>query len=396
MKNTINTKWLGRQIGRVSGFSLVEIMVGMVVGFVTIIVIMQSFTAFEGQKRTTTTGSDAQENGLLAFQAIESDARKAGYGLLTPKGLACTSVIYYESGVTAAPTTAAIAPVAVVDGGTGSDQVVFTAATSPNAGMPSKLNTDMPTALSNPDLDNTIGFTADQDMFLVAAPIPSPGIGAAEIPCARLPYASAVVSTYETVDPALELQMFPTAGYPGSNGFVINIGRYQDSRNGAAGFLRTRYRVNASNELVMEDVSHISFAQSAVVIASNIVNMKVQYGVAPSNTQPGAASPAINCWTDATGTGCNPTNGGNWASPNAADIMRIKAIRVAVVARSSLMEKAASGVGQTATCNATVTAPIVWASGPAVDLSADANWQCYRYRVYQTIIPLRNVIWANI
>ena len=33
---------------------------------------------------------------------------------------------------------------------------------------------------------------------------------------------------------------------------------------------------------------------------------------------------------------------------------------------------------------------------PTVDLSpGDANWARYRYRVFETIIPLRNVIWSK-
>ena len=41
--------------------------------------------------------------------------------------------------------------------------------------------------------------------------------------------------------------------------------------------------------------------------------------------------------------------------------------------------------------------PCVWAdSEPVVDLSANPQWKRYRYRIYQTIVPLRNVIWAGI
>ena len=34
-------------------------------------------------------------------------------------------------------------------------------------------------------------------------------------------------------------------------------------------------------------------------------------------------------------------------------------------------------------------------AAPPIDLSADANWRRYRYRVYETIIPLRNVMWQT-
>lgn len=401
MTNKTKHTWMKMQHMRWSaaGFSLVEIMVGMVVGLITIVVIMNSFAAFEGQKRTTSTGSDTQENGLISLQAIESDARSAGYGLITPKGLACTSMNYYENNIVAVGSfaNASIAPVAVVDGGAagGSDSVTFTAATSPIAGMPSKLNADLPDATNDPYIDNTVGFTIQQDLYLVAAPVVSPGVGATAIPCSRLAYTSAPTDANAIYNTS-STTFFPTGGYPMNTGYLINIG---SGLNGAAGFVRTQYSVNATNDLVATDVSHM-VAQSSVVIASNIVNMQVQYGVAPANTQPGTASPSVNCWTDATGNACNAEQ--TWNNPSAADIMRIKAIRIAVVARSSLQEKPSVAGG---TCDATAASSVIstatgvvsWAGGPAVDLAtANANWRCHRYRVYQTIIPLRNVIWANI
>lgn len=393
--------------GRAGGFSLVEILVGMAVGVVTIVVIMQSFASFEGQKRTTTSSSDALENGLIALQAIESDARSAGYGLVTPKGLACTSMFYYEQGLVDLGTvaTVSIAPVTVVDGGaSGSDMLTFTAATSPIAGMPSKLNADMSTAKSDAEIDNSVGFTVDRDLYLVAQPINSPGTGVTALPCARMAYtelctngngveiacagktflsAGSPVAKFNTSSASY----FPAGGYPMNSSYVINIG---SGLNGGAGFVRSRYAVSGS-DLMQADVSHM-IAQNSVAIASNIVNMQVQYGVAPVNTAPGVSSPAVNCWTNASGNGCSAEQ--TWDAPSAADIMRIKAIRIALVARSSLPEKPSTAGGS---CDATPSTGVQsWSGGPTIDLSADANWRCYRYRVYQTVIPLRNVIWANI
>jgi type IV pilus assembly protein PilW len=77
------------------------------------------------------------------------------------------------------------------------------------------------------------------------------------------------------------------------------------------------------------------------------------------------------------------------------DRNRIRAIRIAVVARDGMLQKQA--VSQT--CNggtAGVGKVCIWTadSTPAsVDLSSIADWQRYRYRVYETVIPLRNVIW---
>ncbi len=371
-----------------NGFSLVEVMVAMVIGMLAILVISTAGTTFEAQRRTTTTKSDSQQNGLLAFNAIEADARNAGYGLVMNGMLACSNMIYYEKGM-GAPASAPIAPVVITDGGGGaSDTLVLTGATSTIAGTPSILTANMATATADASVNNSTGMTIDQDVYLVALPLPSPGTGTVQMPCARLASTSSASSPVAIYNSS-STTFFPVGGYPANMGYVIDIG---SGLNGAAGFLRTQYLVDANRNLVSQDVSHINYVSASGVIASNIVNMQAQYGVAPANVQPGAASPAVNCWTDASGTACNPASG-DWANPSPADIMRIKAIRLAVVARSTLSEKPSVPGGP---CDTTQAAPTSWSGGPAIDLSGDPNWKCYRYTVYQTIIPLRNVIWGNV
>ena len=56
-------------------------MVGMVIGLLGVIIIMQIFAVAEGQKRTTTSGADAQTNGNIALFTIERDTRQTGYGM---------------------------------------------------------------------------------------------------------------------------------------------------------------------------------------------------------------------------------------------------------------------------------------------------------------------------
>ncbi len=63
------------------GVTLVEMMVGMLIGLLAVVVISQVLIVSEGQKRTTTSGSDAQVNGALALYALQRDLEIAGYGL---------------------------------------------------------------------------------------------------------------------------------------------------------------------------------------------------------------------------------------------------------------------------------------------------------------------------
>lgn len=63
------------------GFSLVDVMVGMVLSMLGIIVIFQVFSVSESIKRTTTSGGDAQQSGAAALMTLERAIKGAGYGL---------------------------------------------------------------------------------------------------------------------------------------------------------------------------------------------------------------------------------------------------------------------------------------------------------------------------
>jgi type IV pilus assembly protein PilW len=117
------------------------------------------------------------------------------------------------------------------------------------------------------------------------------------------------------------------------------------------------------------------FTDSAATgIIDGIVQIQAQYG---RDTN---ADGTVDTWTS-TMPGV----------PTATDWANNLAIRVAVVARSALPEKPNP---TTQLCDTTAASP-TWLGG-TIDLTADANWQCYRYRVFQTIIPLRNLLWAPI
>lgn len=57
-----------------AGFSLIEVMVGLVVSLLVSLVIMQVFAVFEGQKRSTSGTADAQTR---QHRTVQSAARRA-------------------------------------------------------------------------------------------------------------------------------------------------------------------------------------------------------------------------------------------------------------------------------------------------------------------------------
>ncbi|MBI5918848.1 MAG: PilW family protein [Nitrosomonadales bacterium] len=70
-----------KHIRRQSGFSIVDVMVGMLLSLIGTIVIFQVFSVSESIKRTSTNGSDAQQNGAVALFSIQRALKEAGYGL---------------------------------------------------------------------------------------------------------------------------------------------------------------------------------------------------------------------------------------------------------------------------------------------------------------------------
>src|SRR5688572_3293495 len=78
------------QRGRSRGLSLVELLVASAIGIIASLAIFQVFAVFEGQKRTTTSGGEAQTSGTLALYTLERDVRQGGYGINTPDLVGCT------------------------------------------------------------------------------------------------------------------------------------------------------------------------------------------------------------------------------------------------------------------------------------------------------------------
>ena len=65
------------------------------------------------------------------------------------------------------------------------------------------------------------------------------------------------------------------------------------------------------------------------------------------------------------------------------------------MARSALLEKADPVTGL---CTTTTVQPLWYGAGASgadipLDVSADPNWKCYRYKVFQTVAPIRNMAW---
>jgi type IV pilus assembly protein PilW len=384
------------------GFTLVEVLVGMVMGLIVVLVIMQALSVAEGYKRTTTNGSDAQVNGLLAIRTLESQIRMAGYGLTGTGVSLCPSIESADPtnpGNPGPPMNSM--PVKLVDGGSSSDTIEVLYSGSAGGSAPIHIRSAMPSP-SNDTPVNTVSGINTCDFVLLASPTGNKICTLQQVTNTQ-PNGNGVhyltssgQSNYDPPGGQLN-NVFPN--YPGytTSDIVVNIGNFVDRRfsvykNGSNDeFYLRNSKVNSAADGCQTDPNPPNLD-----MFSNVVYMKAQYGIA--NLAPGDTQ-QVYCWTGAatTDTGCSISSG-NWSAPPASDVNRIKAIRLVLVVRSQLSEKPSTGT----TCDTTTTSnvPISWTSQfgetvPTIDLSGVPNWQCYRYKAYRTVVPMINVIWSN-
>ncbi len=397
----------------VPGFGMVELMVGLVVGMVVVLIIAQSYSAFESQKRTSTGGSDAQDSGLMALHLLQTDARMAGLGLATSAGLACSTMNFYNDAMApAAQMGVPVMPVQIIEGGAGpnsSDTVIMTYSSAATGGVPAALVTSASNSASALTVQAPAGVYNIGDLLLVA----QPGSG---LPCARIQVAAVQIVAGglqitpgasggpPTLGPPASANLFTTTYGPSPQSYVYNMGQ----------MVSNQYQVSCTALTVFDRVrggalpapacaSAGAFANNVVPLADGIVDIQAQYGIAQAGSQ------SVTCWVDAVNLAADPlcpAGAGNWATPAFASVSRIKAVHIAVVARSAKIERGAvtnpcrntnGGIGSGNLNNGPCAWPDTAASpAPIIDLSADPNWQRYRYKVYETVIPIRNVLWANL
>lgn len=358
---------------RPSGFSLVELMVGMAIGLIGIIVIMQIFAFSEGQKRTTTSGADAQNNGNIALYGVMRDLRQAGYGLSLDSYGCTVNTSFGNNIVNPGPFT--LAPVVITDGGVdGSgdalpDAIRALYSTATMGSLPNLLTVNHAQTDTLVNLKTNFGI-AFQSLFVFWESGKS---------CTLAQVTSNIVDNTQIVHDTGSWNgnttIFPAAGYA-ANASVLPLG-------GMA--LRTYSIDTTNNSLQMTDVSgaYGASASSSFVLASEIVNLQVQYGKdTGAHAGHTAGDNIVDAWDTAT-----PASGVGGPA-TAAPWQQIIAVRLAILARAGQYEKPATPGGP---CTVTTAAP-TWSGGTMAVPGGLPS--CYRYKVYETVVPLRNILWG--
>ncbi|MFY9314458.1 MAG: PilW family protein [Burkholderiales bacterium] len=352
----------GRAAG--AGFSLMELMVGLAIGMIAMVTIVQVMSFFEAQRRTTSGSADAQTNGGIALYAISRDLQMAGYPLMTTTDspLECTTITSNVAGITS------IGPVALANGTAGaspaSDSITIRYGTTLSGGAPTQISSLVGSAAS---VGSNLGCQLG-DITLIMS-----GVSCA---ISRVPPTPTTNISAPTANPNTVTLENTALAAAGAN--LSCLGTWNE----------ITYAVNAGN---LERTAVVNGVSTTTPIVAGIVNLQAQYGIsAAANTS------QVTAWVNAETVG-----GVDWAAPSVSNRNRIKAVRIAVVARNARLEPEVVSAACTSTTAAAPGGVCAWegsvaSPAPVVDLSTgNANWNRYRYRVFETIIPLRNVIWSK-
>jgi len=385
---------------RNSGFSLVEIMVGIAIGLLGVLVMMQVSVIFEGQKRTTTTGADALTNGMTTLYTVEQDVRRAGYGLGVTGALGCPVKRSFQNSTTTP--NLILAPITITDGANGlPDSIHILASSKGGWSVPNTITSNHPSQATNIFLNTTLGIAVGDMMVLYEAGAPNCTL----IQATGIPNGNVQVQHQNSTsdwNPPAGGNIYPPSGFS-VGATAINLGSLIDHTYsiGAA---------DASFNLLLTDYSTVTNLPADQIIASDIVNLQAQYGF---DTRAGIQTDAqVTRWSAAM-----LDADGNGTSGDSGDLARIYAVRLAVVARSTLKEKPNPATGACDITIATATTNPVraansptWTAGDpstgvlattAIDVTrnpdgtANPDWQCYRYKVFESVIPLRNLLWRE-
>lgn len=369
---------------RTAGFSLVEIMVGLAIGMLAVIVILQVFALSEGRKRTTTSGGDAQSNGALMIYQLQRDIGQAGYGFVAPSMFNCNVTWPVASGATIA-TAVPLAPVTInpattiIPAGDPNTDRLLIVFGNGNGQPQGNTITAQASAVYTVQMPSsfTAGAVGVGDK-VIAGPTPPATCGTLIVDRITAVATNTVTAATGAVGTILyNLGPSPTVRAYAVRGQSLTVCDYMLNDCGLD--------ANKANPAIW------------VPLASNIVSLKAQY--ARDTTATMDAVPDV--FDQITPGSAADTSG----IPATCGWSRTSAVRIAVVARSNQFEKGlvtttplnVNYPANAPTWDGNAGAPIVAATGAlGPDTALDESWKHYRYKVSQTVVPIRNVTWLGV
>jgi type IV pilus assembly protein PilW len=382
---------------RQGGMSLVELMVGVVIGMATVLVVANTIILSEGQRRGTSSGGEAQNNASIAAYLVERDLRMAGYGIFSTEagGISevctlgvvhtyntarSTNALDYNNNLPCAPLF--VNPPDIPAGDAGSDILMlnYAGGSLGVVGAGVRLSSVAGVADDSVRVENLGGFRAG-DLMLLAETGRNCSINeitGVDTPNSRLQRG--------TVSYANDYQGggMVTPRWNNAGGLGVEYTSVARAYNlGPPGqFVSAVYAVRNQQltrcDLMQSDCLAGGLLPDPTVwvpIVSNVVAMRAEIGVDTDGDG------ALDAWRTApcAGAACVPTFD-EWR--------RVKAVRLAIVSRATQFSKDI--------VTTTATAPS-WQGQTPLSLSHVNDWQHYRYGTLELVAPIRNIlVWSTL
>lgn len=354
-------------------------MVGLTIGLIATLVMVTVMINSEEQKRTTTGGMDAQVNGALALTAMTRDIEKSGYGFTSSADIIGCPLQNAYQGASLAAMPANLVPVIITAGvGNAPDAIRAIASNKSSFSVPIRVSAPSYTAggtafnvasvrgVQGPILDGSGTVLASGNLMVAATD--------AVTPCQIFEVtADPVGSQVLRADTA----NWNTASYPstsyGDGSVLVNLGSLRD------------VAFSIGNDNLMQRsfalASNGTASYQNVTLYNNIVQLKAFYG---KDTN---ADGSVDTWDKTT-----PTTNAGWR--------QVIAVRVALLSRSTQREKEkvtfANPQWDVGTADA-VAGSVTCGTSKCINLQINnlTDWDYYRYKMFDTTIPLRNMIWKS-
>lgn len=358
-----------------TGVGLIEILIGMVIGLIGMLAMFSVLSIAEEQKRSVAGGSDAQAAAAVGLFALERDVAQAGNGFGNAfRFYGCDLDVQRSAGTRTTggqSFTVPFQPISITTDAQGHDTItVFYGNSSQMTGQIPYSNGSLST--KQPEQGVT-GFTARAgatpgDVLLVTDADDS-NCGAQDPTLVQVTNVTLPLVTHSNVTPRGYANL-PTP--PG--GFLYNLGPAPAMNTWTVG------TVNGMTGLLRGDF--LNNGGPGSIVAENVVDIQAQYGV---NTNTLNLAPVID-----------------WRHPeeplNADERKRIVAIRVAILVRSAHWERDDTDSNDTNHRDLMPMTIPVWSDGtfsvPTVLADGTASNR-YRYKVYESVMPLRNAVWGS-
>ena len=364
------------------GFTLVEVLVGVAIGMIGLLVMFKTIAMWDSRTRASVAGGDAQVAGTLATYALERDLKLAGMGFATADtwDMGC-AVTGFDAVLGGPINNVRLMPVEIIDNDATNtpDQINVLYGNSPF--FPLKQEFTESTGTTKKARSRN-GFKRG-DLIVVTN-----NVGGA-------PGTSTCSLMQVTDDTAVDnLTLGHAMGmYPDYYASAPRAARYNDAAAStayAAGNMYSLGPVPQYNQWTVfnNDTLRVVDGLHGVTsdVAEGVVTMKAEYGIDTDNNKQITAAE----WTK------TPPGGTDWRN--------ILAIRLALLLRSRNFEKPV--IGPDAQTYTAVIPPYFNGAASFVMRNVDGtpdsnvfgspnNWRYYRYRVYERVIPIRNMIWGT-